>query len=493
MLSVFAAISLLMPSSDSFWIDEAFTGLYSKQASFSDFSEYLIFHPNTEMKTPLHVLWAWLAGRVNDSDEWLLRISNVPWVLLGLWFIFCIGKRLKMTLLPAFFIVSPFVWFYANEFRPYAMQIAGGAAWLLFCIRILQGEYVERCLGFYLAAVFLWSSSMLGLLPLASMLGVTILILLCRRRLSLGRFISISIPLAIVLLPLAVYYMWTISVGTGGGGKSWAVSWKNILFVAYEYLGYTGLGPSRLQLRNAMQGVTELASVVEAWQIALMVPLTIVYLILIGYTVRLIMPNRIMYEKRAYEVLSRDVVVLCAVSIAASIGALYIVVYSAGWPLWGRHLAAYISAVYVIIVISLRSINYPWLRRVLAGVLLVVLVVSSLLLRFSDRHRRDDYRGAAISAKAKLDGGGIVWWAAAKQCALFYDLPASKTDHEFEPNRVVLLSNPVYEEIERLPNPDYIYLSRIDIFDRYNVVRSYLIENEYSIEKSLTGFTVWRK
>jgi hypothetical protein len=100
----------------------------------------------SDLQMPLYMLWIWACEKVFGSGEIALRAVNLFWILPGLialWLALARQPRLQLAVFLVT-ICNPFVWYYLNETRPYAMQI--GASLFLAALVLLAA------LGFY----YLW-------------------------------------------------------------------------------------------------------------------------------------------------------------------------------------------------------------------------------------------------------------------------------------------------------------------------------------------------
>ena len=139
----------------------------------------------------------------------------------------------------------------------------------------------------------------------------------------------------------------------------------------------------------------------------------------------------------------------------------------------------------------------------IAVAFLLVLVYSSCAMRFSDRHRKDDYLAASAIAKQDYAKGKRVWWAADDLGAKYYDLPG-----EFDfMGELTGISEPyacidragiqsIYkasaECLEKLAAPDVIILSKPETFDNNGVIAAFLKNRDFIRVQTLPAFTVWR-
>jgi hypothetical protein len=121
---------LFMVGSDSLWIDEGQILPLTRQSSFSDWMAALLANQKSEAQMPLSMFVAWVAGKVLGESEWQIRSLNALWVALAGTAVGRLGQVLRLPILLPLFLVQPFLWYYANEARPYALLICI-SAWLV--------------------------------------------------------------------------------------------------------------------------------------------------------------------------------------------------------------------------------------------------------------------------------------------------------------------------------------------------------------------------
>ena len=123
--------------------------------------------------------------------------------------------------------------------------------------------------------------------------------------------------------------------------------------------------------------------------------------------------------------------------------------------------------------------------------LLAVWVVSALELRFTRRHKRDDYRTAAVVANAALVDGKEVWWCASQGPAIYYHVKI-KGD---EPNSkgIRLIWWPVPKDLSNLKPPHIVLFSKASLTDPNGALSSYLHDHQYRQTDKFPAFTAWEK
>jgi len=132
-----ALIVTLAPSFQSFWIDEGTMALISRSTDF--YKQILLGHMNaSETMMPFATTYFWVLEKFVGDSEWALRLGNLPWLWFGIACMALIGKRTGWDWLPLLFAVHPVVWFYADEVRPYSIQLGAGCWMALGFVQLLQ-------------------------------------------------------------------------------------------------------------------------------------------------------------------------------------------------------------------------------------------------------------------------------------------------------------------------------------------------------------------
>jgi hypothetical protein len=276
-----------------------------------------------------------------------------------------------------------------------------------------------------------------------------------------------------LLVAFAGYYLWTLSLGARASLVG-TTTVTTVLFVGYELLGFSGLGTGRLALRNT--GPAELRPYL-VWLALYAVPTGI----LIGAALR----QMLRCGNRRY----------LAVAGCGCLPGAFLVVY--GWAVHfrvlGRHCAPFIAVLLLLLTLGCSAL---WAQRSAWGRGLVVLfcalsLVSCLSLRFLARHEKDNYRAAAALAKAALSKGQLVWWNAAPEGAIYYNLPIHT--HPGSTNEAALVWNPTRETLLGLPPPQVIIASKPDVYDDQRAVAEYVREHGFQPVGSLAAFVIWRR
>lgn len=428
---------------------------------------------------PLSLLFAWIVSHTCGSQEWQLRAINVLWGALALLAMYRAGKRLQLPWLPLLLAIQPYFWFYTNEARPYALELACGA-WLFaglttfFCSR---GEDESWAWEFSIGSVVLCYTTMLA--PVA--IGTTAMagaVFALKNKWKIHRKpIAILVSSAVLVLPVGIYYGSTLARGAAGA-KLWHVDLKFFAYVIYEITGLVGLGPPIDNIRELARS-PDLAAAIASHSSQFALP-TICAVVLLLVLV---------FGWRKWSAQSKNPLLngLALVPIISSL--LFVIVgISIQKAFWGRHFAPIVpfyAALLGMAIAGLRTFRkLRWLAFVLAG----LLVFSSLSIRFSAAYRKENYRDAAAIARSALAEKKSVWWAAAYYGARYYHLDCATNSPE--KGKVFCTVN---AEVTKYPLPDMIIYSKPDVFDPNRVIEKIIRENGYRPVETLTDFVIWSK
>ena len=492
-------IPLGMLSGDSLWMDEAQTAHFATQPDLHAWYTALTGTRLSEVQMPLYMFSSWVSGQLWGTREWQLRLPNLFYAWAAIGAMWLVGRRRKLAGLPLLFAVSPFLGYYVNEARPYMLVLAA-SAWMLYgSIRLAEsrGQDIRGLALFCVAGIVACATHMLAVFLLGGMVAV-LLFQGWRERWSLdarhGRVLGLSL---LVLLPLAAYYLWTLSHG-GGGAKMWRVGVGNIIYVIYELLGVSAFGPPRHLLRETLvahQGWPNLLGVLVPYGVGLLVIVGL-YGALAFKMLRRGQPAPQAHDSqqpaaegpRALRPVDAWLFAAMAVTSLVLLAAACLV----KWPFWGRHLATIFPLLIYLIASRGRqalwrhpATGYPtWLGLAL----MLVLFAGELNQRFNPAYAKDDYRGSAAIVRQALAQNEAVWWAADPKSAQYYGLslqsPASG-------GRLLLMEGLRAAALAGLPRPGKVVLARPDVDDAFGTIQAFLKDNHYQLVAHLTGIDVW--
>jgi hypothetical protein len=414
---------------------------------------------------PLSMLYSWIGGRLLGTSEWQLRAINIFWGFLGVFSFYWVGRILKISWLPILFAVHPFVWHYMNEARPYAMQLGCSsllAAGLVYAVT--QNSRTLPVLAICLGGLTLCSSSLLGVLPFGVILTAYAFWMWRRKLLPKRNGFLLLLVTFVLLLALGTFYLWTLSKGAGGA-KLWKVGGLNLVFSAYELLGFSGLGPPRQALREAATvGFPSLISLMQTHAMGLIC----LFLIYVAVTL-----------KGACVVFRRESGSGIAITMLYVVVGSFLVVgalsYTQSFPFWGRHLAPTLPFALIAIAVFLASSKITSLvTRVL---LLCLLTLSSIQLRYSGHYPKDNYRDAATRAKSALSEYKEVSWYADGPAGIYYRIPSAIIRNQTKLDESV----------------DVVILGTPEIYDADGSIRSDAQRAGLFLEKKLPGILIYSR
>lgn len=466
-------------SGESLWIDEANTAWKATQPDLKSWWRELVAESGSDLQMPLYMFYIWCFAKIYGASEFALRLANLPWLFLGLivWLkAFSRQKNLRVGMAVAT-SSSAFVWYYLNEARPYAMQL--GASFLIFgsLVRLFSAPPLSRTvqsqwsIALAVGIIFLSGSSMLGIIWVgAALLGAAVVGGKERTFKLLRESWFLWLMTLLVLLGLGAFFVWTLKSGARASGVA-STGIKNVVFVFYELLGFAGLGPGRLEIRESGLSVFR-----RFTPVLLVYGISAVALLGAAWKVR---------DKIA----SRKIFFWPTILLSAAAGFLFIVGYATHFRVLARHFTPLAAAILFLLGLGLTS---GWLHlglkgRTLAGIFVGLSLVSCWSLRFASRHQKDDYRAAAALANVEMAGGKSVCWNADRAGAHYYRVPISK---EPLPGKAWVLMNPS-EDAFSLTLPDVVIASKPDVYDARYTLRKYLETKNYLRRTNFPAFTVW--
>jgi hypothetical protein len=472
-LFLWAALAFvpLMPSSSSLWVDEAQTWRYARHATFAEWRTEMAGDKYSESQMPLGMFFAWTWAQLIGTSEWSLRAPNMLWATGAILIFAALGRALRLPFLPLLLAIQPFLWFYANEARPYTLQIFSGSILLYGLYRGIQHELQGTAWAWIVGvgALLACGSSMLGFFSTLPALAL-LFFWIHREKWPVQKTqLAIGMGFTAVLLPLGAYYVSKILQGAGGA-KLWQVGIGNLAFSFVEFLGFTGLLPSRQLLRTlAQQG----APLFSAWLChpSRVVPAVFLILFFLGMGLWLIR------SWGQVSVWCRT----CCFYLVISFASLGWVAAMVHFPFWGRHLAASFPAYVCLLGFFINALLAQGLgKKAVVLAVFVCLTTSSLFLRFLPDHAKDDYRGVADYLVRHRKDAEVIWWAADSVAADYYGL-----------KNYTWVMNFSAEALSRLAQPSLVALSKPDVYDSQGAIQDWLASHSFKRVAAFQAFTIW--
>ncbi len=490
-LAATTMLGLVALDHQSLWSDELGTWRVTVADSWPHWFTQLIYWPNSDAQIPLYHLYmrAWV--QVFAPTEIALRAANLPWIFLAFLAIVTTpvaGAARRLVLLVALaLLLHPMVWYYTDEARPYAMILAGACvAGSGLLARLLNPGDASRTAAsdtrLILGTAMLCGTSIIGVLWSVSFVLPVLPCMVRERwgwqRLTRGNMV-LALFCALALLPIAYLYAATVIHGISATAFH-ENTLQSFAFGLYEIAGFSGMGPGREELRVA--GSAALAPYAT--------PLAL-YGLAVGGTVLLGLWSGARHNRAQF----------LWIVIAALIP--LVMLYALGtikhWRVVGRHMMPLLFFFVLFLAYGLASLLGPWhsglakwSRRACAGLVLAVLITSSLQITRAERHQREDFRAATKMAAGLLAAHQRVWWVAQSFGAEYYRLPFVPATGcaAADGQGVVLLESPPAQVLAACPEPQTIFVGR---YDTEGTVGPYVQDHGFRKIGALTGFEIFGK
>ncbi|MCB9169859.1 MAG: hypothetical protein H6594_05830 [Flavobacteriales bacterium] len=459
LLVVTAAIGLAFISNDSLWIDEGNTAYKALRPTITSWYHALISEGGSDAQMPGYMFFAWLWAKTVGTSEIALRASNLVWL-----FVTVLALRRRPMVWVAL-LSSPFLLYYLNELRPYMMQIAAAAITLEGLLRMDEDARIGW--RWVLAgSILLCSSSLTGVVWVMGVLAYVVVD--DPGRLRKSRFWSDLAWAAPILAFLGWFYLRSLLLGQAAASMGGGLL-RSLGASAYELIGLMGLGPGRIELRE-----DPASALAHAW---LLTPAALV--LMAAYAAGAWSLVRSAGRNRLWAVLvgiGLPMLVLCSL------------IFLKDFRLLGRHLAP-LSVVFALGLsrtLSPRIADHRPIRHLawIGWAAVTIGVVSAIMLRFADRHKKDDYRDAVGMAKTALENGRTVLWAADHRTAGYYGLFDAGGD---------LVDLAGTDGPPDLKGDELVILTKPDLVDPSGRIRDRLTASGFTVTGRLQAFTIWER
>lgn len=489
---------LLAISNQSLWIDEANTAMAVIQPDWEAFTDKLVQEKHSDLQMPFYMTYLWGWEKVFGHGERALRLANLPfWLIAHAVVLWGLARRTKWAISYVVLAsVSPFLWQYLDEARPYIMQYMGAVLLLVAQLRwmLVDGpnecasvarcspeprqrantvEWVLACSG----TLILCGSSLVGvILSGALWLGFLTAIWKGNRWkyiMPSGKTVYAMLMVTLLsLAALAVFYLWTLWQGAGAA-RMGSAGWRSLVFALYEFAGFAGWGPGRDAIRmDPVGAVTPYAG-------ALLIVALAYLLLAAGWLVRITQCQK----QWEWERIGTPLVTLL-VSVAVGLGTMLVLSGLFEFRLLGRHLMPLFPIWLGLVSWMLMEVFRMGRAGKAAAILLVgVMLLSCFQYRWSERHAKDDYRGAAEIARRALAEGKRISWAADTAGGIYYGVVGEGVAYCIEPGKNL-------EALLHKGRTEMVFLSKPDMFDPTGQVRL-LAEERVTKTTALKAFIVY--
>ena len=449
-------------SRDSFWMDEAGGVFRALIPDLGGWWKMTLHMGGSDIQMPAYMLSLWAWARAFDQSELAFRAINLIW--LGA----LIVPFRNLRLWPLVCLLSPFVFTYLGELRPYLMQMAAAALAAAGLARVIDDREQEGYAGLHL---LFFGCLLLCLSSLTSAIwafGAGVALLVLRPGwLRQGGFWLRSLPWILAAAAVGGYYTFTLLKGyrAASAGEGGLLS---VGFGLYEMLGLAGLGPDRNAIRSA-------PAVVIRW-LPLIVPAFAV--ITAAWWLGL---RDWLKAQPARVLLSLALALGIPVAILLFSGVFF------GFRILGRHL----SPAIVVLLLPLAQCLELGLRGrriplVIGSTAMLFWLASCLVLRFDSRHAKDDYRRATLMAYDLYKDDRRIWWLADMNAPRYYvyrrdGIPAINAIQPWETSPPASLGL-----------TDYVFVNRPDLRFQGRDHQAILTAAKFKLVERFSGFEVWK-
>ena len=481
----------------SLWMDEGFTVWFASHKSMTDFFSALLGSPGSTGDPQLlfYMLYMWGWVKIFGQSEVALRATNIPFALLLLGTLGWAAQRfLRLSHLWVLFCLSPFLWFYLNDARPYValMALSAVAIVALLAYLVYATEYSATapwvCLGALLLA---WGTHILGAFLFPSMIVLTLAALVSDPSLRRGFLRAWSRPFLCFLpafVALGTFYAWASAHGVSK--EKGAPGLANLAFAFYEFMGFAGLGPPRLELREN----AHLNAFAPYWPLLLIGTLPLLGLAFLLLRAR---PSKLVWHL---------MISLC-VGVVLALGLSSIEQFQ----LLGRHMAVFFPLLLITLMLWASQLVSSRSQQPAAIAVLIALAVawcvSDVRLVYMSKYQKDAYREASAiaEARARQDAAKILWVAdpraagyygirvttegqppeIAKENKVGWRVTTEALDaHNWRPERAA-------SYVQSAATPLLLVLSRPDLFDTKGAWRTVIAEQKPTAVATLPAFSIY--
>jgi len=455
-------LSPLWIEKGSLWIDEAGSAVRIFDESPLDVWTQLRHEGGSNLHLPFYHFYLWGSSKVFGQDEVGLRLANLPWMLLG--FVLLVfhspgspGDSSRAVWLALFLTTSPFLMSYSNEVRPYAMQFGLAAMAFVGMARMLTDS--KSIFWAWLMATGTFSLAWTTVYGLAWWLINLGFLLANRRQPECDRRLKIIFAfLAGGGVSALIFHAWAVSQGASASAVG-QTGWKSLGYAVCEWTGAAGFLPGRSALRMGDW---------PGWEGFVFPGLTAALCLL------LLIQGSVSASKGSPIKIFPAIWMAPAVGIAVS-GILR------NFRIVGRHFMPVSPSFFWLLSFGPGpKARFPLLRGA-ALVLIALWVWSDVRLATRPEHRKDDYRGAVNYLFENIQAGQVLWWAADQAAARFYNL-----------QNYTYVGNVDRETLSLLPKPDWIAVSKPDIYDPSGALADFIAQFGATQATVFPSFVIYR-
>ena len=413
---IFSFISLIPITNFSLWIDEATTAYYASQLNLIDLNNKIFSARTSEIQMPGYIYYIWVWEKLFGHNEFILRLSNFPFIVILIIVIAFapLTNRMKI-LLSCFFTFSPFIWYNLNEVRSTIPVFSFGGLGMLSLVYYFNGGKSLQKTGvwiFTFSLILGVSFNMLVLLFIPA-IGLLFIIHSILGKWKLKTIINDWWPglciMGVGIGTLIIYFLWTISQGAGGYIEAPGIS--NTAFLFYEYLGFSGVGPPRNLLRESRS-----FEVLKPY-IPLMGLYCSVYVILFLFIFRSLRKQSKTIQFFTNPYLITFLFGILVFSLVCSVFQ---------FRFWGRHAIFLLPLMFFYFAhiidhsLQLESSKYKHLFPIIPFIALTL--ISDINIRFNDIYKKENNKAASLKTLELVGKEGNIIWNGFDELAGYYGL-----------------------------------------------------------------------
>ena len=358
------AISILSITNGSMWFDEICRVVDAIEGSLSN-----TIKTGLSFAQPGYLLYMYLWERITlgNSIEFIIRCSNLVFVPIAIYYAYQIVKAKKWNIWTILlFFIHPMFVYYMNEATPYIIVYSLSLAYtyyVFFSKDFNSKENILKINIIYLLGVFIHFIFGFIIIPYI----VKCLFENYKNKAIIKSHIIILLLFSIIYAPLLIVYMLNLVHVTTGFGI------KNIAYIIYSFIGMAGVGLSRNDLRalnfNKISNIQIILLI-----IMLLTCICISYLII----------------KNIKKIIKAEKIYLICIIIYFAI--IFIIGAAIQFGAYERHCYT-IFPLFLITLIDITHIILNDKNKVLFVLYIILLIYSSLNIRFNYYYRCDDYKG----------------------------------------------------------------------------------------------------
>ncbi len=411
---IIICILCLSVGQSSLWIDEGIRTNAAMQENLSD-----TIQRGFQERQILQILFFRYWNKIVGNNEFLMRSCNIIFAIIALIYLNKILNKKGLSSKFLFILLlQPLFIYYMNDIGPYIMLLAVSMAFIYYTF--FDENFGKRNNLIKINAVFLLGIAIHFIFAFTYMMYVTRVLINDRK--NIKNHLKIFLIFIPFYLALGIIYMKYMK---SGAERGWTIpGLKNIAYIIYCFLGYQGIALSRNDLRAGNFNKFGVLSIIVS------IIITLAYFI-------------IFFNKKNIKTIVKNKIFLIGTLAYAIIFFLFSCLFK--FQFWERHWIT-LFAVYVILLIEILSnINkiesqkLKLINNIVAGVLLIILFISSINIRFNYYYCKDDYKGVINYLKENASNEDIILIQGDHTVYKYYKI---------EPNEKIILINDAKNEEE---------------------------------------------